>query len=264
MEPPYSFAHINIRACWPASDRDYYRYLDQVTPKGYQCLSMKADHQGYVRLGDFGRREITEQGVLQVCLLSMALFQDCAQDQLRDMRSPSQPRALQCQNRPLLIEVLAGALLAYEEAMEKHAQFMPNWHEWLCQSLKGFEALAEAYDILRARRVPAVVMPNGKRLSSTQLNKKIADLAHLVKALETDPYRQQLSAMSASLSERNTLVQQMHDALRSHGPGAGDYRKEVAYAAIHHVLSGLEIIPRPMTTAAIRKILDSGRKRAAS
>jgi hypothetical protein len=73
MEPAYSFEHLNIQGCWPKSGEDFFRYAAQVTPRqrdGDAELSPLAAYPAVYAVNE-------PHGILQVCLLSLDLFQRC-------------------------------------------------------------------------------------------------------------------------------------------------------------------------------------------
>jgi hypothetical protein len=80
MEPPYSFVHIDIQACWPESDREYQAYAHKVTFRGRQARPSEPP-QGHsltmAALRNMLNIDVSDHGVLQVCLLHMPLFQGC-------------------------------------------------------------------------------------------------------------------------------------------------------------------------------------------
>src|SRR5207302_4395098 len=97
MEPLCQFQHLNIQACWPTSDCDFYRYARQVTPRGRQGRAPRASGESvpetlYDRLSSLATLSLKTEvgacphGVLQVCLLAMEPFERCKDNELGDMR----------------------------------------------------------------------------------------------------------------------------------------------------------------------------------
>jgi hypothetical protein len=135
MEPPYRFQHIDIQPCWPASEELFHDCERKVTARGQVSLRDLAQYAtrgnstfldwaysfcsgidtplfafaplfGY-RLPAVAGTILNPLGILQVCVLCTLPFQDCSDDQLRDLRDiawpPESPPVYQCSDRPLLI-----------------------------------------------------------------------------------------------------------------------------------------------------------------
>ena len=174
---------------------------DQVTEKGhayhgeYFVLARDEEdwlhHQGFfdtpldallerrrLRSG-VSRRMLTVHGVVQLCLLSSNVFQRTQEihangrsltietkDQqivdLRPRRLSSSKRALDCRDRALLVESLADALLAYEEAhrivdgLKERGYANPSWPTGFARSLEDIEL-----DRLKQILIAGVSQPPG-------------------------------------------------------------------------------------------------------
>jgi hypothetical protein len=114
------FEHLHIRA---ALQNLPYRLsspeaIMRVTPTGLAIMESR-----HTIIGLFGTHKLPSHavglithGIVQLAILQSTPFQTAVDDQIRDVRPrlPVGKKQLPCQNRPLLVEALADALMEYE------------------------------------------------------------------------------------------------------------------------------------------------------
>jgi hypothetical protein len=161
MEPPYSFVHIDIQACWPESDREYQAYAHKVTSRGLQARPSEPSQGRLLTMAALRNIDVSTNGVLQVCLLRMGLFQGCQDDEIRDLHATNPIKVFCCQNRPLLIEAFADALLAYEQDLYRithGVQTLPETGKEVLEELAiALDVYQELYERRRLRNKPATL-----------------------------------------------------------------------------------------------------------
>jgi hypothetical protein len=261
VEPIFTSAHLDIQSCWPNSEADVVRYTQQVTPRGREAHAAQVPESTTstatapepVRdwvlksLGQIFRPNENKEdvlgpnGVLQVCLLAMEPFQGCRIEEIRDGRIPItdlSQRTFPCQNRPLLIEALAEALLNYEESLCHLTEDQRTLPGYFKEGLDRVTVGVKFYADLCARRVlhdkpvtPASVMRN---------------LNNVTKALEALPpavYQQEAERIKQAYKEQLLLA--MCDAFQRYGPPAPHYRKAVVHYSLAVILRRLGIEQAP-------------------
>ncbi len=238
MEPFCHFQHLDIRKCWPTSDKDFVRYAAQVTPRGRPGAvapgTLPHASPRLVSVYELGspnlRPEVgvVPQGVLQVCLLSMAFFQGCRDREIRDSRIPLDhhaQRLFDCPKRPLLIEALADALLKYEGDCCKITQHLQRQPADKQQALEVVIQACYVYVTLHRRRSLAStpVLPADVDMSLRNINSVIEVLT---------PEHYKLAMGIRTLALKNQLFIAMRAAFTKYGP---DPRKHPMVSVDHSI-----------------------------
>jgi hypothetical protein len=250
MATPADFRHLDLHgllpdAEWSSETQD--QWVSAVTPKGREYVIR---HGGLPSLGDPGGWVLSRHGLLQVCLLRTELFQNSRDDEILDPRS-SPSKAARCENRPLLIEGCADALLGYEGhlwALEVEAPEIPKamMEAWATLGLP-----VRVYSELRRRKYLSGRSPR-LALREASLKQAHETLRHVIQTLTPEDY---LRAAKISQDYYRTLLYiAIKAAFSLYGPPHQVYRDVAINYAIAVILSAVNVETGPSTTAIAARI----------
>jgi hypothetical protein len=99
MEPHWPFHYLPMPDCWPLL---------------YTGITAEGLHRNSI--------ELTPYGIIQICVLQTTPFHECDDDKIREARCIRPRPFYTCDNRPLLIQDLAQALLDLDTGVRDIAQ----------------------------------------------------------------------------------------------------------------------------------------------
>ncbi len=206
------------------------RLLRAVTAKGLSYAGLPSlDHPLQVTL--------SRHGLLQICLQRLDLFQQCADTEVQDRHvTPIEVR--RCRNRPLLLDALADALLAYEEtlgSLEAQAQGMPDH---MREALSTVGLAAAIYTHLRARRALAAEPPHPPVRKAT-IERAEGTFHDIIETLSPADYLRAAGITRAHYRTQSCL--RMRDAFLTYGPPRREFPDEAVYHAIALILCHLKV-----------------------
>jgi hypothetical protein len=223
-----NFMHLQFHEYLPdnwESPKIERQFLRAVTAKGLSYASLPSlDHPPEVML--------SPHGLLQIALQRIHPFRQCSDAEVEDRRvEPVEGK--RCRDRPLLLERLADALLAYEDtiqALEADAQGMPVR---MREALSILDLAADVYFDARARRT-LPTPPLKPPLRRQQVTEARQTYENIKQALTPDAWLKAAGILSTYYQTQ--LALRMRDAFHAYGPPLRAFRNESIDYAIALIL----------------------------
>jgi hypothetical protein len=266
MEPRGLFQYLDIQSCWPTAEADLERYATHVTLRGWEGMTQTPGGPDMltrmVTLQDPHAlcRALTKcpHAVLQMCVLTLAPFQECTDTQLRDLHLVNPSKTFECPQRPLLIEAFVDALLLYEKELREG-----TWGA-LESFLREGEAAAEAIELMTIAYRGAYKMLTSKPITRKRAASLVADLKKIAAVMNVDVYKAYVKL--TKIDECNRLVTRMLQAFDHYGPPPEQPRYSPAaqrYSiALILQLLGIEAGTPEQIAARLKKRRDRAKKSA--
>jgi hypothetical protein len=198
---------------------------------------------------------LSTHGLLQVCLSRTQSFQDCTADQIRDLRAIP-IKASRCQDRRLLIETLADALLWYEKRQTAMAADVEGMSNEIRRAWQIVGAGLDAYlDLRKKGKLPQPVPHTSPKRKTQQRARQIIE--QMVQALPPEACMH--AARISRTQYRTDLYRDMQAAFADYGPPIKDFPGSAVHYALALILSRLHVEKGTKIVAIadrIRKRLD--------
>jgi hypothetical protein len=168
---------------------------------------------------------------LQICLLQTTPFHDRHEGQIGDWHADPVV-SLPCQNRPLLVEKLANALLEYEDRMRDIKEEVPEIIRDMRKALWLLQVSGQLY--LKRRGQPTQAVHSGDVSRPTRWQQRL-ERAHQTYATVLQRLTPTDYIWAADLSEkesRGRLCQHIYDSFKEHGP-----QRKFHGTAIYHAMA---------------------------
>jgi hypothetical protein len=213
MDPLWPFHYLPMHVSWPLSDT----VLARDTPK---------------------------HGIIQLCLLHTKLFQEAADDTVREIRYDKPYRCFPCRTRPLLVQELAQAFWAYDTSLEDSAQDLAL-AKMEADGLTGQRWIED--EIVRYR-FTGKYKRHLKRLEA--LHKEFTACREQAISRNRDVWMPNFAR-----HYRSELLKACYSAFEQHGPGIG-YPRVSLCAALFHILASFRLVTLTTIDANARRIYD--------
>jgi hypothetical protein len=208
------------------------QFLRAVTAKGLSYASLPSlDHPPEVTL--------SRHGLLQIALQRIDPFRQCSDAEVEDRRVTA-VEAKRCRNRPLLLEALADALLAYEDTLrtlEADAQGMPDR---MNEALSILDLGADVYFDSRARRT-LPTPPLKPPLRREKVTEARQTYEKIKQALTPEVWLK--VAGITSTHYQTQLCLRMRDAFHTYGPTLREFPNDSIVYAIALILWHFKVEP---------------------